>query len=234
MSAAQPVPAEGALLEVFGDLTCPFTYASMKAFGRRRSERRLDHLLVRVRAWPLECVNGRVPRPEVVTAEIAALRDTVSPDLFTGFDAAALPSSAIPAFGLEAAAYEHGEATGEAASLALREALFEHGRDISDPAVLREVGERVGVDPPDAERSRELVEAAYEEGRSRGVEGSPHIFVGGDDGRFCPALRIERRGERFFVEAVPGAIDAVIDEALAAAGLPPHPAGESGPEGAAR
>ncbi len=220
MSAPGPGTGEGALLEVFGDLTCPFTYASMKSFGRRRAERGLDHLSVRIRPWPLEWVNGRVPRPEVVEAEIEALRGSVTPHLFAGFDSGALPSSAIEAFGLEAAAYEHGEATGEAVSLALREALFEHGRDISDPAVLREIGEQAGVTPPGAERSRELVEAAYEEGRSRGVEGSPHIFVGGDGGRFCPALRIERQDDRFFVEPVPGAVDEVIDDALAAAGRP--------------
>lgn len=211
-----PAPAPDAVLEVFGDLTCPFTYASLKAFGRRRAERGLDHLAVRFRAWPLELVNGHVPRPEIVVAEIEALRETVTPDLFRGFDPDALPSSSVPAFGLEAAAYEHGEATGEAVSLALREALFEEGLDISDPAVLARIGAGAGVEPPGPERSRELVEAAWAEGRDRGVQGSPHIFVGGDGGRFCPALRIGREGDRFTVEPVPGAVDAVLDEAVAA------------------
>jgi len=220
----EPAPTGGALMEVFGDLTCPFTYASLKCFGRRRDERGLDHLAVRVRSWPLEWVNGRVPRPEVVTAEVEALRESVTPELFGGFDAAALPASSIAAFGLEAAAYERSEATGEAVSLALREALFEHGLDIADPAVLRDVADRFGVVPPGPERSKELVEAAYEEGRARGVQGSPYIFVGAGSGHFCPALRIERQGDRFVVEPVPGAIDSVLDEAVAAmAGPLPAP-----------
>ena len=38
---------------------------------------------------------------------------------------------------------------------------------------------------------RARVEARLEEGRTRGVQGSPHIFIG-DSGMFCPLLDIER------------------------------------------
>jgi hypothetical protein len=44
-------------------------------------------------------------------------------------------------------------------------------------------------------RDRTRVESRLEEGRIRGVRGSPHVFIG-QSGMFCPLLDIERsRGE---------------------------------------
>ena len=54
--------------------------------------------------------------------EIDALRATVAPDLFAGFDPKTFPRTSIPAFGLAAAAYRVDDATGEAVSFALRNA----------------------------------------------------------------------------------------------------------------
>jgi len=59
----------------------------------------------------------------------------VAPDLFAGFDPERFPMSSLPALALGAAAYKSDLQHGERVNLALREALFEEGRDLTDPAV---------------------------------------------------------------------------------------------------
>src|SRR5689334_4372302 len=111
-------------IEVYADVVCPFTHVGL----RRLAEARLDHgarVSIRVRAWPLECINGAPLAPELAAREIEALRSEVAPQLFAGFDPAAFPRSSIPAFGLAAAAYAVDDEVGLAVSLALREAVFE-------------------------------------------------------------------------------------------------------------
>ena len=80
-------------------------------------------------------------------------------------------------------------APGEAVALALRELLFEDGRDVADPAVLDEIAARFGVtvEPEDAE----TVAADRREGAARGVVGSPHFFTP-EGSFFCPSLDIHR------------------------------------------
>ena len=73
---------------------------------------------------------------------------------------------------------------GERVSFALRDALFEEGRDISDPVTLEYLAHDLGVLMPDAS-DRAAVLADWHEGRRRGVLGSPHFFCG-DDRRVLP------------------------------------------------
>jgi predicted DsbA family dithiol-disulfide isomerase len=185
-------------IEVFADVVCPFTHVGL----RRLSEARHAHditIPMRVRAWPLELVNGAPLDPDLATKEIAALREQVAPELFAGFDAATFPRTSIPAFGLVAAAYAVDDATGETVSLAVREALFEQGDDISDYDVLRAIGRPFGIEPFDRNIAESAVRADWERGKARGVNGSPHFFVG-DRGWFCPTLAITHEGERFEIQ----------------------------------
>jgi predicted DsbA family dithiol-disulfide isomerase len=124
-----------------------------------------------------------------VADEVAELRAQVAPDLFTGFDPGSFPSTSLPSLALTAAAYRHDQTTGEAVALALRDLVFEQGRDISDPAVLDEVAARFGIDaePADAD----TVTADHDEGMARGVVGSPHFFTP-EGSFFCPSLDISR------------------------------------------
>jgi 2-hydroxychromene-2-carboxylate isomerase len=154
---------------------------------------------VRVRAWPLEWVNGAPVDPDLAAKEIAALRKQVAPDLFAGFDAATFPRTSLPAFGLVAAAYAVDGVTGETVSLAVRDALFEHGDDISDLDVLRAIGKPFGVEPFERNIAESAVRTDWERGRARGVQGSPHFFVG-DRSWFCPSLDITHEGERFEIQ----------------------------------
>jgi hypothetical protein len=160
---------------------------------RHARDRRLS---VRVRAWPLEWINGTALGPDLLTREIAALRGTVAPELFAGFDASMFPLTSIPALGLAAAAYALDDATGAAVSLALRDALFEHGQDISDDAVLLSIAHRFDVEPPESDAAEAAVRADWDRGKKRSVQGSPHFFVG-DRGWFCPSLDISHDDGRF-------------------------------------
>lgn len=176
-------------IEVFADVVCPFTHVGLHRLFDLRDKIRPD-VAIEVHAWPLELVNGEPAARDDLLEEIVALRSGVAPELFAGFDPDAFPMSTLPALALAARAYRGGVRTGEEISRALRDALFELGRDLRDPDELAAIGRGSGVDEPDAvDRAAVLVD--LETGRARGVIGSPHFFVG-DASFFCPTLGIER------------------------------------------
>ena len=117
---------------------------------------------------------------------------SVAPELFGGFDVTTFPATSLPALALAAAAYRHDRGAGEAVSVELRNLVFERGRDVADPQVLTDVGERFGVvaGPADADE----VLADHREGVARGVVGSPHFFTPAGS-FFCPTLDISRAGD---------------------------------------
>jgi predicted DsbA family dithiol-disulfide isomerase len=179
-------------IEVFADVRCPFTHVGLRRFVERRDAAGRDDVRLRVRAWPLELVNGEPLDPVLIDEEVSALRTLVAPDLFAGFRRDSFASSSLPAMSLAAAAYEQGIEVGERVSLALRWAMFEQGRDITDPATLAEIAGESGVARP-VEHPSERVVSDWHEGQRRGVVGSPHFFVEGA-GFFCPSLDITRDG----------------------------------------
>lgn len=175
-------------IEVFADVGCPFTHVGLRAFAALRGERGLTEPLLRVRAWPLEVVNGAPLTGSFLAPEVTALQQGPAPDLFAGFDATAFPVTTRPAMISAAAAYRVGPEVGEAFSLAVRDALWEQGRDVADPEVLALLRADLGVpDPLPADVAS--IEADLTEGRERGVTGSPHFFTPRGD-FFCPSLDI--------------------------------------------
>ena len=181
------------VIEVYADICCPFTHVGLRAVVRRRDQLRRHDVVLRVRAWPLELVNG-APLDPVTTAEhVNALRAQVAPDLFAQFDPGRFPRTSLPALAVAAAAYRQGDRTGEAVSLALRDALFEEGRDISRPDVLINVANAHGVSYATPEDARG-VRAEWHDGKSRGVKGSPHFYCRDVDA-FCPSLDISKDRE---------------------------------------
>jgi predicted DsbA family dithiol-disulfide isomerase len=176
-------------VEVFADVGCPFTHVGLRRFVQRRAELGRDDVVLVVRAWPLELVNDRPLDPAFIAEEVLDIRRQVAPDLFRGFRPEVFPSSSMPALALAAAAYGRDVRVGEDVSLALREALFEEGRDIADPAVLAEVAAAHGLASDAADLDRVLADHA--EGVQRGVVGSPHFFTAAG-GFFCPSLEVGR------------------------------------------
>lgn len=201
------------VIEVFAELGCPFTHVGLRRLVERRAADGRDDLLLRVRAWPLELVNGAPLDPALIDEEVAELREQVAPDLFAGFDPVRFPATSLPALDLAAAAYGQGVAEGERASLLLRNALFEQARAVDDPAVLDQVAAAVGIPVP-GEEARAQVLADWHEGQARGVIGSPHFFVG-PDGWFCPSLDITRVDGHLRIRSDPEAFEAFIDHCLA-------------------
>ena len=126
-----PICDNGAVsttIEVFADITCPFTHVGLKRVVEHVSEmdRPVD---VIVRAWPLEWVNGTALDVAAVQVKAAALHDQLGVDDFAGLRAERWPTTTLPALELAAAAYDIDARTGLAVSLALRAALFEQGRE---------------------------------------------------------------------------------------------------------
>lgn len=188
-------------VEVYADVACLFTHVGLRRFVARRAELGRDDVRLRIRAWPLELVNGKPLDPVFVAEEVDALRASVAPDLFTGFAPDTFPATSLPALDLAHAAARVDAVTGERVGLALRTALFEDGHDVADPAVLAALADEHGV-RVDPERDRAAVLADWEAGRARGVRGSPEFFVGGR-AWFCPALEIVRVDGRLRVTPDP-------------------------------
>ena len=143
-----------------------------------------------VRAWPLELVNGAPLDPAVTREHTDDLREQVAPKLFRHLDVERFPSSTLDALALANRAYRTDIRAGERVSFALRDALFEEGRDISDRFTLEYLARDLGVVMPD-ESDRAGVLADWHEGVRRGVLGSPHFFCGDTD-VFCPSLDITK------------------------------------------
>ena len=185
-------------LEIFADITCPFTHVGLKKVLEQLDEAS-STIEVIVRAWPLEWVNGSGLEAGAVAEKVAVLRHDLGVADFDGFRADTWPDTTIPALNLAGAAYEQDLATGLRVSLALRAALFEEGHDISDPDVLEMVAASCGltewstrsttISPTNGATPE--VEADYAEGLRRGVRGSPDFWVGGEE-FFCPSLSLSR------------------------------------------
>jgi predicted DsbA family dithiol-disulfide isomerase len=177
------------MIEVFADVGCPFTHVGLRRFVERRAELGRDDLVLRVRSWPLEIVNGQPLDAHFIAEEVDDLRTQAAPDLFVGFDEAAFPSSFLPAMSVAAAAYEVDPTVGERVSLELRDLVFEHGVDVGRTEVLVELAGRHGVQVDPSDHAAVLAEHAL--GLQRGVIGSPHFFTPGGD-FFCPSLDVGR------------------------------------------
>ena len=207
-------------VEVFADVGCPFTHLGLLRVVEERRRRGRTDLILRVRAWPLELVNGKPLDAAFIAEEVEDIRSQVAPEQFRSFTEDAFPASTQPAMCLAAAAVETGPDVAEQVALALRAALFEDGLDIADDTVLARIATDHGLAwPPDAaERSRleGAVRADWEEGRARGVIGSPHFFVTSGDGFFCPALNVGRDEHGHLrVHADPEGFNAFLDQLFA-------------------
>lgn len=193
------------VVEVWADVTCPFTHVSFRRFSERRDLLGAPEVRLRVRAWPLELVNDAPVDADLIGEEVPQIRHQAAPDLFAGFDARRLPRSVIGLLGMCSLAYEESLEVGEALNLAVRNALFEDGASIGDPDFVASIAAAHGVAVPDADRSRQAVEDDWAAGREKGVEGSPTFFVGSQK-FFCPTLDIQNEDGVFRVRDDPDAI----------------------------
>lgn len=189
-------------VEVFADVLCPFTHVGLHTLIDRRVDRGLTEPQMRIRAWPLELVNGQPLDPRHIAAEVAALRESVRPDLFAGFSVEAFPNTSMAAFALAAAADRTGDpGLSEEVGMALRDAVFEKGLDIGRPDVVETIAARFNLEPLGVDATAAAVHADWDEGKERGVIGSPHFFTADGGNWFCPALAISRDDVGNFIVA---------------------------------
>lgn len=199
-------------VEVFADVLCPFTHVGLRTLVDRRIQRGLAEPRLRIRAWPLELINGKPLDPHHIAAEISALRGSVRPDLFSGFTVDTFPTTSMAAYALTSAADRTGDpALVEEVGLALRNAVFEEGLNIGRPDVLAPIANRFALEPLDPDATSAAVHADWDEGRSRGVVGSPHFFTADGGDWFCPSLAISRDDVGNFVVAWKQGTEAFVD-----------------------
>jgi predicted DsbA family dithiol-disulfide isomerase len=202
-----------AVVEVFADVVCPFAHVGLRRIVAQRTELELSRPVLRVRAWPLELVNGAPLDPAAVAQHVDELRQQVAPGLFHRFDRDALPTSSLPALALVAAAYGVGNVVGEQVSLAVRDTVFEEGRDVGEPAVLDEIAAAHGVPRRGPAHDRAVL-ADFEDGKRRGVRGSPEFYLDGQ-GWFCPSLHIEKVDDRLEIELDREGLEAFLADCFA-------------------
>ena len=175
-------------IEVFADIWCPFAHVGIHCAVERRALTNHEDTSLYVRSWPLELINQAPLDPSAAAHHVHELRKQVAPDLFQGFDPKRFPTTTLPALAWVHAAYAMDMRTGEAVSIALRNALFEDGVDIGDPDLLSDIVLAEGVASVGDDDERAVI-ADWHEGVARGVKGSPHFFCGDADA-FCPSLDI--------------------------------------------
>jgi predicted DsbA family dithiol-disulfide isomerase len=181
------------MLTVFSDLHCPWAY--MFSIRLRRARARLGRPVpVQWRAWPLELVNRRGTPWDVVSREITALAQH-EPDHFATLDRSAWPSTLLPAMeAVKVAGALAGDAGADRYDEAVRRAFFLERRDVSLRPTLLDLAAETGLDRDrfldafDRGGHRRDVVADWEEGRRRGVQGSPHAFLPDGTGVFNPGI----------------------------------------------
>jgi predicted DsbA family dithiol-disulfide isomerase len=183
----QAVVGRTGTVDVYADIWCPFAHVSLLRAKTLR-DRLAPEVPFAVRAWPLELVNGAPLDPDVTAKHVSELKRDVAPDLFSGFVPERMPRSTLKALALVEVANDVNPWLGERISLHLRDLLFERGKGI-DETVLRCVAGQNGLDESAIE-DVDRVAARLDEGRRRGVEGSPHYFIGERE-LFCPLLDVE-------------------------------------------
>ena len=67
------------VLEVYADIWCPFAYVGLHCVAARRSERGRDDVLLDIRAWPLELVNGAPLDPDTTRLPCPRTQDPSGP-----------------------------------------------------------------------------------------------------------------------------------------------------------
>jgi predicted DsbA family dithiol-disulfide isomerase len=136
------------VIEVFADIWCPFTHVGLRAIRDQRLSSGRDDVVIRVRSWPLELVNGAPLDPDVTNRHAVELREQISPTMFQDLNLDRFPDSTLEALALAVRAYRMSDSLGERMSLTLRDALFESGENIADPVILQRIAAELGVATP--------------------------------------------------------------------------------------
>jgi predicted DsbA family dithiol-disulfide isomerase len=215
---AEFIPRGG--LTVWADIACPWATVVLHRLVRERDRRGLD-LMIDLRAYPLELVNGRpTPRAEI-DGDIAALA-AMEPDLGMApwsADPDTYPVTSLPALEAVRAATSQGAEMGLALDSRLRRAFFAEHRCISILPIITDCAEECeGLDVGrllDEMRTGPVlgdVLGHLDQATHLGVVGSPHVALADGSGWFAPSLETDG-DDGDSVRDVPEEIDMVLDAA---------------------
>lgn len=188
-----------AVITMWSDLHCPWSYVAALRLHRMRERLDADQVAFEFRAWPLELVNRRGVSERTVRNEMAVLAQ-LEPAAFSVYENDSWPTTFLPAFEAQKWGYSLGQEIGEKFDLALRRAFFLHSRNLSLQHELMEVAASEGLeashlgDALSDGRFRKEVMADYQEGEGLPIEGSPQVFL--PDGTNCYNPGITSRWER--------------------------------------
>ncbi len=173
------------VIQVWGDVHCPWNTLAVARLRRARDNRGLD-VAFDPRAWPLEWVNEQGTPRHVVDPETAVLAQEEA-DVFSAYRGRSYPSTMLPAFELIAAARRvGGTRLAEEVDWALRLGFFRDSRDISLRHELRACAEAACTEVAGADAEEVLrvwtgepvradVTADFAESERVPVQGSPQI-----------------------------------------------------------
>jgi hypothetical protein len=160
----------------------------------RRARAGVDQPPVAWRCWPLELVNERGTPWESLSQEIPVLAQ-LEPDHFSAPRRQTWPSTLLPAMeALKVAGELGGPSAADRFDEAARRAFFLDRRDLSLRPTLADLAAATGLDRADFLNAfdggghRRSVVADWQEGRRRGVEGSPHAFLPDGTAVFNPGI----------------------------------------------
>jgi predicted DsbA family dithiol-disulfide isomerase len=197
------------VLTVFSDLHCPWAYVFSIRLRRHRAE--VGRPPVAWRCWPLELVNERGTSWETLSQEVPVLTQ-LEPDHFAPPRRDTWPSTFLPAMeALKVAGELGGPDAADRFDEVARRAFFLERRDLSIRPTLAEIATEAGLDRAsfldafDGGGHRRAVVADWDEGRRRGVQGSPHVFLPDGTGSFNPGI-----GEIDWVRGIP--VPSEVDE----------------------
>ena len=180
------------MLTVFSDLHCAWAYVFSIRLRRARDE--VGRPPVAWRCWPLELVNRRGTPWDTVSQEIPVLTQ-LEPDHFASPRRSTWPSTMLPAMeALKVAGELGGPSAADRLDEAARRAFFLDRRDLSLRTTLADLAAETGLDRADFLNAfdggghRRSVVADWQEGRRRGVEGSPHAFLPDGTAVFNPGI----------------------------------------------
>ena len=180
------------MLTVFSDLHCPWAYVF--SIRLRRARKEVGRPPVAWRCWPLELVNRRGTPWDSLSQEIPVLAQ-LEPDHFAPPKRETWPSTLLPAMeALKVAGELGGPVAADRFDEIARRAFFLDRRDLSIRPILADVAVAAGLDRDafldafDGGGHRRAVVADWQEGRRRGVEGSPHAFLPDGTGIFNPGI----------------------------------------------
>ena len=183
-------------ISVISDVVCPWCFIGKRRLERALAERPDETFDVAWRPYELHpyLPPEGIPRDELIArkfgggARARAVFERIGDagkeeGIAFDFDSMAHIPNTLAAHCALSWALEDSSDTQNALAEALFSALFEHGRDIGDHAILADVCGSVGMATDDvrakldAARDREAIQREAEKNRGRGVMGVPHFVV---------------------------------------------------------